>query len=217
MPALLSIQSLGRRIASRWIWRGISCDVFPGDRIGVSGKTGSGKSLFLRTLAGLDRADAGTISLRGQDIRTWHMPQYRKHVLYLHQKPHMLTESVQQELAVARTFKINRSGEAGTPPEADRLQAFHLDNAFLQKATATLSGGEMQIVAFLRGLALHPTVLLLDEPTASMDPDTTAEFEAALDVWMTEVPERAFILISHDARQIGRIATRVLSLEAQTA
>ena len=92
------------------------------------------------------------------------------------------------------------------------LAAFERDEAFLGKATAELSGGEAEIVALIRALGVEPSVLLLDEPTASMDPTATRQAEELLKHWVADTPQRATIWTSHDADQISRVADRTMTL-----
>ncbi len=87
------------------------------------------------------------------------------------------------------------------------------DEAFLSQQGANLSGGEGQIVALVRVLLVEPTVLLLDEATASLDPDATRRVEALIVDWRREAPERACLWVSHDSAQLGRVATRSVSLQ----
>jgi putative ABC transport system ATP-binding protein len=82
---------------------------------------------------------------------------------------------------------------------------------FLNLQGPRLSGGETQLLALLRGLQLDPQVLLLDEPTASLDADTTAGVEELLYTWLSQ-PDRACILTSHDSDQIHRVTNRQLNL-----
>ncbi|MEO0409158.1 MAG: ATP-binding cassette domain-containing protein, partial [Cyanobacteria bacterium P01_A01_bin.135] len=84
---------------------------------------------------------------------------------------------------------------------------------FLDLAVRRLSGGESQILALLRALQVQPQVLLLDEPTASLDPETTQSVEALISQWMEEAEQRACLWTSHDPQQIQRVTDRQIHLE----
>jgi putative ABC transport system ATP-binding protein len=85
---------------------------------------------------------------------------------------------------------------------------------FLDKLASDLSGGEAQIAALVRVLQLAPDVLLLDEPTASLDPASARSIEALVSAWFDADAERACIWVSHDLEQARRVATRHLTMNA---
>jgi putative ABC transport system ATP-binding protein len=99
------------------------------------------------------------------------------------------------------------------------LEYLHLlgrDADFLQRPVSAISGGEGQIVAFLRALQLSPKVLLLDEPTASLDGSTANSLEALVAAWLHDDPQRAYLWTSHDSTQLQRLTTRQISLNGKT-
>ena len=86
--------------------------------------------------------------------------------------------------------------------------------SFLANRVADLSGGEIQIVALLRAVQLDPSVLLLDEPTAALDGQTTTAVEQLLKDWVAESPDnRAMVWVTHDTDQAGRVAERTLCIQ----
>ncbi|VXD23344.1 ABC transporter related protein [Planktothrix serta PCC 8927] len=201
----LSAINLGRKIHSRWIWRGVNLMLSPGVCLGLVGATGTGKTLLLKTLAGLDPIDEGKIQLENRLLTQCYMPEYRSLVIYLHQRPILLEGTVETNLKMVYNLSVHRQ----KCYNSQRVENWFLDLGrspyFLQQSTQNLSGGETQLVALIRALQLDPLVLLLDEPTASLDPTTTQQVESLIQRWLTENPERACIWTSHDSKQLCRV------------
>ncbi len=209
---LLRATGLGRRIADAWIWRGVDVQLQVGENLAILGATGAGKSLLLRCLAGLDAADEGRITVDDRPLDEWRMPSYRARVVYLHQRPALWEGTVEDNLRAVFRLAAHRSRGYDRSHGLRWLAAFERDEAFLGKATAELSGGEAEIVALIRALSVEPSVLLLDEPTASMDATATRQAEELLKLWVHGAPNRASVWTSHDADQVDRVADQTLTL-----
>ena len=206
---MLSASDLRRTVAGRVLWQGLNLNVAAGDRMAVTGSSGSGKSLLLRALAGLDPLEGGEVTLNGRSQPRWTMPDYRSQVMYLPQRPAFGQGSVLDELRRPFTLKVH-SSRPFPLNEAERWLAALGRPDFLKLSVTTLSGGEGQLLALVRALLLGPSVLLLDETTASLDPDATRAAEAALAGWCAAGPSRALVWVSHDPAQRARVATREL-------
>ena len=167
----------------------------------LMGPNGAGKSLTLRLLAGLIRPDAGEVRFAGG------RPPARD-VALVFQKPVLLRRSVRANLAHAlAAYGVPRRDRAARV--ADLLG--RTDLAPLADAPARrLSGGEQQRLAMARALAAGPRFLLLDEPTASLDPAATAAIEAL--VRRAAADGVKVVLVTHDAGQAARLADDVLFL-----
>ncbi|CAB3716802.1 ABC transporter ATP-binding protein [Paraburkholderia rhynchosiae] len=186
-----------------------------GDRVAVTGPSGSGKSVFLRSLALLDPLDAGCIVWHGAPVARAAIPRYRRNVAYIRQRPALLDGSVEDnlrypfELRAYRDVRFNRGQAASLVAQAGR------GGDFLDKRASELSGGEAQITALIRVLQLAPQVLLLDEPTASLDPESSHAIEELVRAWFEAEPRaRASIWVSHDAAQAARMSERHLTMRA---
>ncbi|MFQ4140149.1 ATP-binding cassette domain-containing protein [Nodosilinea sp. PGN35] len=208
---LLSVENLGRQLSHRWLWRGVSFELRSGDWMGLVAPSGAGKTLLLRNLVLLDPIQQGAVSFEGKTPIEWGLPAYRSRVMVVPQRAIAFEGTVQANLQ--QVFDLGVYSQRRF--DSIRIQAW-LDKlgrsaSFLQLQGSRLSGGEAQILALLRALQLDPQVLLLDEPTASLDAATTAQVEALLRDWLQE-PGRACILTSHDTEQIHRVTNRQLNL-----
>jgi putative ABC transport system ATP-binding protein len=214
---VLKACGLGRRKDSGddWLLRGICIAICPGDRLAVIGPSGAGKTLLLRALAVLDPLDEGSIEWRGRSLGGEAIPAYRKEVVYLHQRPALFEGTVLDNLAQPFALKSHRQKQFDVGRVVGILEALKRDGTFLEKSSRDLSGGEAQIVALVRSLQLDPTMLLLDEPTASLDNATAEAVEELINRWQLEAPlERATIWVSHDREQAQRMSGRKLHMHS---
>ena len=208
MP-LVSLDSAGRRIGDGWIWRGLDLSLCRGDRLAVRGPSGAGKTLLLRALAGLDELDEGALLSGGRAVTD--LPTHRARIAHLAQRPALFEGTVRDNLCAAFGF----AAQPGTYDEAsarELVAALGRDVALLDQSASDLSGGEAQTVGLARALLPAPTVLLLDEPTAGLDPDRAGAVERAVSDFLAADPGRAAVWTSHDARQLERVADRALDL-----
>lgn len=210
---MLSVERLGRRIGDDWIWRGVDLELYAGENVAIVGPTGAGKSLLLRCLAGLDAADEGRIAIEDKSLAEWPMPAYRARVVYLHQRPALWEGTVEDNLRAVFHLAAHRSRAYDRARAIRQLGTFERDAAFLDKNAADLSGGEAQIVALIRALSVEPAVLLLDEPSASMDAAATEQAEELVARWVAEAAGRASVWTSHDSEQVQRVADRRMTLD----
>lgn len=185
-----------------------------GERVVITGTSGSGKSVFLRTLALLDAPAAGTVTWMNSPVRTEDIPRYRAHVCYVAQRAALLDGSVADNLRYPFTLKVSRDRRFDSQAAQALLLKAGKPAGFLDKSAAELSGGEAQVVALVRTLLLAPQIMLLDEPTSALDPQSTAAVEALVMQWFEQSPQtRACIWVTHDPEQAQRIATRHLSMD----
>ena len=210
---LLRAETLGRLIKDTWIWRGVDLGLRAGEQLAIVGPTGSGKSLLLRCLASLDAADEGNLDFDGRPLAAWTLPDYRSRVVYLHQRPALWEGTVEDNLRAIFELAAHRSRQYDRDRAVACLRAFDRAASFLHKSTAELSGGEQQITALVRALGIEPSILLLDEPSASMDTTVTRQVEELIAGWVRESPHRAAVWTSHDPDQVGRVASCMLTLD----
>ena len=215
MP-LLSARGLGRRGATEadWLFRDISFEISPGDRLALVGPTGSGKSLVLRALALLDPLDEGEVHWRGRPISNPEVPEFRSQSIYLQQRSPVVEGTVEENLRIPYQLDLRQNLALPLDKATTLLERLGKDDSFLTTQTANLSGGERQIVALLRALLTDPTVLLLDEPSAALDPTATMALESLVESWFSEAPrQRAYVWVSHDPAQASRVGSSLIRLE----
>lgn len=182
----------------------VDARIEPATCVGLVGRSGAGKSTLLRLLTRLDEPDSGRITFSGRPLGEQDVLELRRKVQLVSQKPVMVTGRVSDELRVGRPDLDDSSVLA-------LLTRVDLPHTFADRTTEGLSGGEMQRVALARALAMDPDVVLLDEPTAALDAETTATIERAVG----ELVERGgtVVWVSHDAAQVRRVAERVIKLD----
>ena len=198
MRPLLSLECASVQFGTVQALACCSLRVMPGERLALVGSNGSGKSTLLRTLHGLVTPTTGVFC---QDA------QARQAMLF--QRPYMLRTTVLNNIALG--LFLRGAGWAEARQQAGQALA-RVGLADLASRNAkTLSGGQQQRVALARAWACKPQVLLLDEPTASLDPSAKREVERL----MAEFSDAGMTLIfsSHNLGQVKRLASRVIYLE----
>jgi putative ABC transport system ATP-binding protein len=205
----LEADGIGRRApGGPWLLQGASLRVAPGDRVGISGPSGAGKTLLLRALA---RLDEGRVLWCGQEVRGDHIPEFRRRVVYLSQRAVVFEGSVEANFRQPFALAASRRQSLDAARARSWLDSLGRRADFEAKSHAHLSGGEAQIVALVRALSLDPSVLLLDEAAASLDRDTAAAAERLLVDWTT-ASERAIVWVSHAPVSSAGFIARSLEL-----
>ncbi|MHC4178954.1 MAG: ABC transporter ATP-binding protein [Planctomycetota bacterium] len=213
---LLEARNIARRHPDgrRWLLQNVSLEIPAAARLSIAGPSGSGKTLLLRALAMLDPSDRGEVLWNGRPVRRDGVPPFRKAVVYLHQRPALWEETVEAALRRPFSLAVHRGQEFDRDRIAKLLEQLGRDQSFLNKRTAELSGGELQIASLLRAVQLDPTVLLLDEPTAALDLGTARAVEELLRRWVADSSdERALLWVTHDAQQARRVAQKTFRMD----
>lgn len=213
---VLDVTDVGYAYAvGRPVLRDVTLRLVPGERVALAGPTGSGKSTLAKVIAGLYRPDTGTVTLAGVDIALASAGDRERHLVLVPQEVVLLAGSISDNLALAPGISMDARGR-------DRAQAVAaglgldgwlgslpagLDTPVGEFGSA-LSAGERQLVALLRVALLDPSVLILDEATADVDPATAATLEHALGELSRG---RIVIVVAHRPDSIER-ADRVVRL-----
>jgi len=210
----LTARNLTLQINGKRLLDGVSLDLAAGERLGICGPSGGGKTLLLRSVSLLQPCDEGEVRWLGEPVTAGHTPHYRSQVMYLPQRPALWLGTVEENLRKPLELSAHHRDHVERAPWIELLGRLGREESFLRQSADDLSGGERQMVALVRALALAPRVLLLDEPTAAMDPATEAKAEAAIKAWVDEDPARACVCISHDRRWLDHFATRITEMRA---
>lgn len=145
---------------------GASFTLRSGEIVTIEGRSGSGKTMFLRVLATLIEPDAGLVLLDGSDAHMIEPSNYRKRVAYVLQESPMFEGTVADNVGMGPRLRGVTMSREGIDKALDRVGLL----GFARKNARELSGGERQRIALARALANEPDVLLLDEPTSALDP-----------------------------------------------
>jgi tungstate transport system ATP-binding protein len=202
LAPLLSLQGAGLVLGETRILQGVTLELRQGERLALVGPNGSGKTSLLRVLHGLLPCTDGARSVGSVGSA---LPRFSM----VFQKPFVLSFSAQANVRLALWLQGVPAAERAHRCAA-ALARVGLTAQARQRAT-TLSGGQQQRLALARAWATRPDVMLLDEPTASLDPSAKREVESL----MESLAEEGLTLIfsSHNLGQVKRLATRVAYLE----
>ncbi|MFY9880321.1 MAG: ABC transporter ATP-binding protein [Pseudolabrys sp.] len=205
--------SLGHGAARVHILKDIDLHIGTGEAIGLVGPSGSGKSTLLMVMAGLERADTGTVAVAGKNLSNLDedaLARFRgRHIGIVFQSFHLIPTmtalenvAVPLELAGVADASVRASEELAAVGLSERLDHY----------PAELSGGEQQRVAVARALAPDPAIVVADEPTGNLDEDTGKQIIDLLFAGHTR-RKTTLVLVTHDATLAARCA-RVVRLRS---
>jgi putative ABC transport system ATP-binding protein len=212
---MLVVENLSKAYGTRTILDRISLSVAPGEYVAIVGESGAGKSTLLNLIAGLERPDSGRIAIDGAEMTALddnaRTRLRRTRVGFVFQAFHVLPQlTLAQNVEVPLVLAGVAARERATRAQA-LLDAVGLGSR-AASAPAELSGGELQRVALARALVHRPALVLADEPTGNLDPDTA---NTTLALIAAEIRARgaAGILVTHSSAAAAR-CDRVLRLDA---
>ena len=191
---LINIENVSKSFTERVLFQDVSLGINEGDRIGMIGINGTGKSTFLKLIAGLEEPDSGTI-IKGKDVRIAYLPQTP---VFSEEKT--LLENVTFGLIHPEEYR-DIAGEA-----AAMLRKLGIEE--LHQSPSVLSGGQRKRAALVRTLLMPADVLLLDEPTNHLD--------AAMTNWLEEYLRKngkALVMITHDRYFLDKVTNRIVELD----
>ena len=193
-----------------YLFKNINLELKPGDLYFLKGKSGSGKTFFLKTLTLLNEPQSGEIFWGGKKVEENFIPKYRSLVHFLGQNTLSFEGSVLEFLKYPLVFECNKNKIWGLEKIVYFLNELGFSEEILEKRVHFLSGGEKQLIKLLRSLLFEPKGLLLDEPTSSMDEDMRLKVEKL--ILERQKEKSMFILwISHNVDHFSSFKKNTLN------
>jgi phospholipid/cholesterol/gamma-HCH transport system ATP-binding protein len=207
----VKIEKLEKSFGDNQVLKGIDLDIIPGETIVILGKSGSGKTILLRHIIGLEKPDSGNIYINGEDIDN---PDFRKkhRIAIVFQSSALFNSlSVKENIALyLREHKVFREEAKIDRIVSDSLSIVGLDGKETNMPSE-LSGGMRRRVAIARALVMNPELVLFDEPTSGLDPMMTRTI-GDLILSLREHVEVTQIVVTHDIDLAFHIADRIALL-----
>jgi phospholipid/cholesterol/gamma-HCH transport system ATP-binding protein len=212
---VVAVEDLHKQFGAHHVLNGITLSVNRGETLAVLGRSGTGKSVLLRIIIGLEKTDSGSVRIHGQDIAGLsldRMSEIRKKMGFLFQHA-ALYDSLTVAENVAFPLEHHRRDVSKTE-RADLVRQL-LDEVGMtgniNKMPSDISGGMQKRVGLARALALEPAILLLDEPTAGLDPISSGEIDDLI-LKLQRERQMASVVVTHDLHSARTIASRIALL-----
>jgi phospholipid/cholesterol/gamma-HCH transport system ATP-binding protein len=217
VPAV-AVRNVEKAFGPHQVLNGISLEVNRGETLAVLGRSGTGKSVLLRLVIGLDKPDSGSVCIYGQDIAGLTLDQIgaiRMKMGFLFQHA-ALYDSLTVAENVAFPLQHHRR-EMSRSERSDRVTQLLAEvgmDGSLDKMPSDISGGMQKRVGLARALALEPDILLLDEPTAGLDPISSGEINDLI-LQLQREHHMASIVVTHDLHSARTIASHIALLNEE--
>jgi phospholipid/cholesterol/gamma-HCH transport system ATP-binding protein len=210
----IHVESLTKAFGKQTVLKGINLEVAQGETLSVLGRSGTGKSVLLKLLIGLQQPDSGSIRVNGEEVTNLplkELNEVRKKVGFLFQQA-ALYDSLTVEENVA--FPLRRHSKMSSDQRNKRVRELLASVGMekdAHKLPAELSGGMQKRVGLARALALQPEILLFDEPTAGLDPITAAETDDLI-LRLQKERHMASVVVTHDIHSARAVSDRLALL-----
>ncbi len=216
--APIVVKDLRKSFGEQTVLNGIDLTVARGETVAMLGRSGIGKSVFLKLVIGLQQPDSGSIHIHGQEIQDLELTklnELRKKVGFLFQQA-ALYDSLTVEENVA--FPLVRHAKLSPEERKDRVRALLASVGMeqdLEKMPSEISGGMQKRVGLARALALDPDILLFDEPTAGLDPITAGEIGKLISE-LQEDRKMTSVVVTHDVHGAKSFSDRMVLIHEGT-
>lgn len=206
--SFLECHAISKSYDGKHALKGVTFEIKDGDLLSIVGPSGSGKTTLLRIIDGLEKADSGEVLLKGKKIFGEPFP-HRKMIGMVFQNPILFNTTVFNNIAYS--LKFRREEDKTIKKRVDEMLRLLRLHDLRARNALTLSGGEAQRVALGRALVYDPDLLLLDEPTANLDPYNVSIIEEVL---QSSNRDRGttVIVVTHNIFQAKRLARKVAFL-----
>ena len=213
---VISVEDLHKSFGPQKVLNGLSLNVNRGETLAILGRSGTGKSVSLRIIIGLEKPDSGSVRIHGQEITGLSLDELgeiRKKMGFLFQHAALYDSlTVEQNVAFPLLHhKQEMSGNERSERARQLLTEVGLDGQY-DKMPSDISGGMQKRAGLARALALEPDILLLDEPTAGLDPISSGEINELV-LKLQQEHRMASVVVTHDLHSAKTISNRLALLD----
>lgn len=212
MNAPVQVHDLHKSFGAQRVLDGIALDVAQGETLAVMGRSGTGKSVLLKLLIGLQKPDQGQVCIQGQDISVMdseQLSEIRKKMGFLFQQAALYDSLTIEQNVMFPLSRHTQKPEQEQKQHARELLASVGMEKDTEKLPSQISGGMQKRAGIARALALDPEILLFDEPTAGLDPITADEI-GNLILDLKKKRQMTAVVVTHDLRGARKFADRAV-------